>query len=78
MGNNQEALEPCTCLQGHSLTGIVQMWCDGSYDHSVAIDGYRLSRKDRLGDKEGVSLSVSMTSWSPWSFAWGWGQVGQD
>lgn len=35
MGNNQEQLEPCTSLQGHRLTGIVQIWCDGSYDHSV-------------------------------------------
>ena len=47
MGNKQEELEMCTCLQGHDLIGITEMWWDGSYDWNVGMEGYRLFRKDR-------------------------------
>ena len=47
MGNKQEELEVCTCLQGYDLIGIMEMWWDGSCDWSVGMEGYRLFRKDR-------------------------------
>ena len=35
MGNKQEELEVCACLQGCDLIGIMEMWWDGLYDWSV-------------------------------------------
>ena len=72
MGNKQEELEACACLQGYDLIGITETQWDDSYDWSVGMEGYRLFRKDRQGDEEGVSPSISMTSWSAWSSTWGW------
>ncbi|GAB0203506.1 interleukin-6 receptor subunit beta [Grus japonensis] len=53
MGNKQEALETCTCLQGYDLIGITETWWDGSYDWSVGMEGYRVFRKDRQGRRGG-------------------------
>lgn len=36
-------------LKGYNPAGIMEMWWDGSHDHSVAMKGYRLFRKDRMG-----------------------------
>jgi len=47
MGNKREELETCSWLQGYDLFGIMEIWWDGSYDWSVGMEGYRLSRKDR-------------------------------
>ncbi|PKU32130.1 dtw domain-containing protein 2 [Limosa lapponica baueri] len=59
MGNKQEELEMCACLQGYDLFGITEMWWDGSYDWNVGMEGYRLFRKDRLGRRGGgVALYV--------------------
>ncbi|GAB0175856.1 hypothetical protein GRJ2_000050800 [Grus japonensis] len=52
MGNKQEELETCVCLQGYDLIGITETWWDGSYDWSVGMEGYRLFRKDRQ-DRQG-------------------------
>ena len=49
MGNKQEELETCACLQGCDLIGITEVWWDGFYDWSVGMKGYRLFRKDRQG-----------------------------
>ena len=49
MGNKQEELEMCACLQGYDFIGITEMWWDGSYDWSIGMEGYRLFRKDRQG-----------------------------
>ncbi|GAB0208750.1 hypothetical protein GRJ2_003340700 [Grus japonensis] len=49
MGNKEEELETCVCLQGYDLIGITEMWWDSSYDWSVGMEGYRLFRKDRQG-----------------------------
>ncbi|GAB0188316.1 hypothetical protein GRJ2_001296900 [Grus japonensis] len=57
MGNKQEELETCVCLQGYDLIGITEMWWDSSYDWSVGMEGYRLFRKDRRGG--GVALYVN-------------------
>ena len=37
----------CVQLQGYSLTGITEVCWDGSHDWRVAMEGYRLFRKDR-------------------------------
>ncbi|GAB0197130.1 hypothetical protein GRJ2_002178300 [Grus japonensis] len=60
MGNKQEELETCVCLQGYDLIGITEMWWDSSYDWSVGMEGYRLFRKDRQGRRGGgVALYVN-------------------
>ncbi|GAB0208322.1 hypothetical protein GRJ2_003297900 [Grus japonensis] len=60
MGNKQEELETCTCLQGYDLIGITETWWHGSYDWSVGMEGYRLFRKDRQGRRGGgVALYVN-------------------
>jgi len=60
MGNKQEKLETCTCLQDYDLVGITEMCWDGSYDKSAEMEGYRLFRKDRQGRQGGgITLYVS-------------------
>ncbi|PKU27748.1 dtw domain-containing protein 2 [Limosa lapponica baueri] len=60
MGNKQEELETCACLQGYDLIGIMKRWWDGSYDWSVGMEGHRLFRKDRQGRRGGsVALYVN-------------------
>ncbi|GAB0179465.1 hypothetical protein GRJ2_000411800 [Grus japonensis] len=60
MGNKQEELETCTCLQGYDLIGITETWWDGSYEWSVGMEGERLFRKDRQGRQGGgVALYVN-------------------
>ncbi|GAB0203195.1 hypothetical protein GRJ2_002785100 [Grus japonensis] len=60
MGNKQEELETCVCLQDYDLIGITETWWDSSYDWSVGMEGYRLFRKDRQGRRGGgVALYVN-------------------
>ncbi|KAK4829098.1 hypothetical protein QYF61_002049 [Mycteria americana] len=60
MGNKQEELETCACLQGYDLIDIMDMWWDGSYDWSFGMEGYRLFRKGRQGRRGGgVALYVT-------------------
>ncbi|GAB0203486.1 hypothetical protein GRJ2_002814200 [Grus japonensis] len=60
MGNKQEELETCVCLQGYDIIGITETWWDGSYDWSVGMEGYRLFRKDRQGRRGGgITLYVN-------------------
>ncbi|GAB0205316.1 mitochondrial enolase superfamily member 1 [Grus japonensis] len=60
MGNKQEELETCVCLQGYDLIGITETWWDSSCDWSVGMEGYRLFRKDRQGRRGGdVALYVN-------------------
>lgn len=35
--------------QGYDLVGIRKVWCDGSHDLSVAMEGYRQAKKVRRG-----------------------------
>jgi len=37
MGNKQEQLEMCACLQGCDLVVITETWWEGSYDWSVGM-----------------------------------------
>jgi len=57
MGNNQEELEKCACLQGYDLIGITETWWDGFYDCKVGMEGYRLFRKDRQ-ERQGRSVAL--------------------
>ncbi|GAB0182398.1 hypothetical protein GRJ2_000705100 [Grus japonensis] len=60
MGNEQEELETCVCLQGYDIIGITETWWDSSYDWSVGMEGYRLFRKDRQGRQGGgIALYVN-------------------
>ena len=47
MGNNLEELEATVLLESYDLVAITETWWDESHDWSVAIDGYRLFRRDR-------------------------------
>jgi len=73
MGNKQEVLEMCACLQGYELTGTT--WrCGGMAPMTGVLEwkdtGF-LGRTGR-GDEAGVLPSMSVTSWRAWSSAWGW------
>ena len=72
MGNKQEELETCACLQGCDLIGITETWWGGSEDWSVGMEGYRLFSKDRQGRRGRGVTSMSMTRGNAWSSAWGW------
>lgn len=57
MGNKQE-LEMYAQLQGFG-TGIMEAWWDASHDWSIRTEGQV---------REGPSPSVSVSSWSAWSW----------
>lgn len=57
MGNKQEELQVCVCLQTSDLTGITDTWLDGSHNWNVGIDRYKLFRKDRQR-KSGGSVAL--------------------
>ncbi|KAK4825362.1 hypothetical protein QYF61_026881 [Mycteria americana] len=67
MGNKQEELEATLLLESHDLAGITETWWDESHDWSVAINGYRLFRRDRPRDQgesidEGFFLQLQEAS----------------
>lgn len=50
----------CADLQGCDLTGIMEMWWNGSCAWNAGMEGYRLFRKGRQRRcGEGVSLSIN-------------------
>jgi len=40
VGNKQEELQVCVCLQGYDVTDISETWWDDSLNWNVGIDGY--------------------------------------
>ncbi|PKU42055.1 hypothetical protein llap_7636 [Limosa lapponica baueri] len=59
MGNKQEKLEAPMLLESYDIVTITETWWDESYHWSVAIDGYKLFRRDRQGRRgRGVALYV--------------------
>jgi len=59
MGNKQEELEATMLLESYDLIAITETWWDKSHDWIVAIDGYRLFRRDRQGKRGGgVALYI--------------------
>lgn len=49
MGNTQEELEASVLLGSYNLVAITETWREKSDSWSVAVDGYRMLRRDRLG-----------------------------
>jgi len=49
MGNKQKELEATVLLESYDLIALTETWWDESHDWSVAIDSYRLFRRDRWG-----------------------------
>lgn len=47
--NTREELEASGLLESYNLVAITKTWREKSHSWSVAVDGYRLLRKDRLG-----------------------------
>ena len=48
LGNKQEKLEATVLLQNHNVVAITETWWNDSSDWSVASNGYKLFRRDRL------------------------------
>ncbi|KAM6317632.1 forkhead box protein J1 [Podargus strigoides] len=46
-GNKQEELEATVLLESYNIVAIPETWWDDSHAWSVAIDGYKLFRRDR-------------------------------
>ena len=59
MGNKQEELEAIVQQDSYGLVATTETWWDDSHDWSAAMDGYKLSRRDRRGKRGGgVALYV--------------------
>ncbi|XP_009325945.1 PREDICTED: calcium-activated potassium channel subunit beta-4 [Pygoscelis adeliae] len=58
-GNEQEELGATVLLESYDLVAITETWWNKSHDWSVAIDGYKLFRRDSwgLGEEQGVDYS---------------------
>ena len=64
MGSKQEELETTVQLESYDLITITEIWMDESHDWSIAIDGYKLLRRDRKGRKgEHVALCKKKVDW---------------
>jgi len=62
MGNKQEELEAVMLLESYDLIAFLETWWDESHDWNVALDGYRLFRRDRQGRRAGgVALYIKKT-----------------
>ena len=57
MGNKQD-LEATMLLESYDLVAITETWWDESHNWSMAIDGYRLFRRDRQWRGGGVALYI--------------------
>ena len=57
MGNKQEELEDTVLLESYDLIALTETWWDESHDWSMAINGYRLFRRDSRG-KRGGSIAL--------------------
>ena len=71
MGNKQEELEATMLLESYDLTALTETQWDESHDWSVAIEGYRLFRRDRWGERGGGIVPEEQ----PWA---GWGLWAHD
>ena len=63
MGNEQEELETTVLLESYDQIALTETWCDESHDWRVAIDGYRLFRRDRRGKRGGdIALYINKST----------------
>ena len=59
MSNKQEELEAIVQQENYDIVAIVETWWDDSHNWIVAMDGYKLFRRDRQGRRGGgVALYV--------------------
>ena len=62
MGNKQEKLEAIVLLESYHLIAITETWWDEYHDWNVALDSYRLFRRDRQGRRGGgIALYIKKT-----------------
>ena len=59
MGNKQE-LEATRLLINHDVVTIIETWWHDSYDWSVAVNGYKLFRRDRQ-ERKGRAIALYIT-----------------
>ena len=60
MGNKQEELEAIVREANYDLVAIMETWWDCYHSWSVAVDGYKIFRRDMQGRRGGgVALCVS-------------------
>ncbi|KAK4817118.1 hypothetical protein QYF61_027981 [Mycteria americana] len=58
-GNKQEELEAIVHQENYDMVAITETWWDDSHNWSVAMDGYKLFRRDRQGRRGGgVALYI--------------------
>ncbi|XP_014813222.1 PREDICTED: uncharacterized protein LOC106897227 [Calidris pugnax] len=62
MGNKQEELEAILLQESYDIVAITETWWDDSYDWSVAINGYKLFRRDRSG-RRGGGVALYVKKW---------------
>ncbi|KAJ7428370.1 mitochondrial fission process protein 1 [Pitangus sulphuratus] len=60
--SKQEELEATVLLESYDLVAIAETWWDKSHDWSVAIDGYRLFRRDR-GGRRVIGIALYIKKW---------------
>ncbi|KAK4823680.1 hypothetical protein QYF61_005651 [Mycteria americana] len=59
MGNKQKKLEAIVHQENYDMVAITETWWDNSHNWSVAMDGYKLFRRDRRGRRGGgVALYI--------------------
>jgi len=59
MGDKQEELEATVLLESYDLVAITENWWHESHDWRMAIDGYRLFKRDMQGRRgRGVALYI--------------------
>ncbi|PKU40284.1 glycerol kinase [Limosa lapponica baueri] len=62
LGNKQEELEATVLLESYDIVAITETWWYESYDWSVAIEGYKLFRRDRQG-RRGGGVALYVKEW---------------
>ncbi|PKU38486.1 nipped-b-like protein [Limosa lapponica baueri] len=62
MGNKQEELEATMLLESYDIVAITETWWDEPYDWSVAVEGYKLFRRDRQG-RRGGGVALYVKEW---------------
>ncbi|PKU29771.1 rna-directed dna polymerase from mobile element jockey-like [Limosa lapponica baueri] len=62
IGNKQEELEATMLLERYDIVAITETWWDESYNWSVAIEGYKLFRRDRQR-RRGGSVASYVKEW---------------
>ncbi|PKU29074.1 hypothetical protein llap_20622 [Limosa lapponica baueri] len=61
-GNEQEELEATVLLESYDRVAITETWWDESYGWSVAVEGYKLFRRDRRG-RRGGGVTLDVKEW---------------